>query len=365
MSASQWGFGNMKDSMKKNSTEIPMDVSGNANTFALNYTRRRTSTSALAQAYMGMSLHSRVLITVAGIMTYVLGGATFYYLYMEEEWSFVFCVYFVVQMLTMVGYGDDPRNNSGSPEAIFGDGGMVFSTFFGAFGLLLLTIAVRFLVYAVQIQRQKRKRIATQNAIDDFAGQEHRFKITRRSAIGFTFHPIRDTAFFIGLLSIGIIFSSQHEDYDFAEAFYWTVMTATSIGFGDLHPVNASGYWFSIFYSPVLVFGFGLWCFSVTQWLDPARSKVNVFMKKKLSPELLHMVGVSDERQCTEADFLAILVTSLGSLDAESVQILRAHFRHLDRNNDGVLSFEDIPDLPINTRRVEANNNTKSRIESI
>lgn len=220
------------------------------NGFGLNYTRRRNSTSAIMQTYMGMSLPLRILVTLGGILIYVLGGATFYYLYMQGDWSFVFSIYFVVQILTMVGYGDDPRNGARSPEPIFGPGGMIFSTFFGAFGLLLLTIAVRFLVYAVQVQRQRRKRIATQNAIDDFAGKEHRFKLTRRSAIGFAFNPIRDSALFVCLLSIGIVFSSQNDDYNFAEAFYWTVMTATSIGFGDLHPVETGGYWFSIFYSP-------------------------------------------------------------------------------------------------------------------
>lgn len=58
----------------------------------------------------------------------------------------------------------------------------------------------------------------------------------------------------------------------------------------------------------------------------------------------------------SQANFPVVIVCA--KLDAESVQILRAHFRHLDRNTDGVLSYDDIPDLPINTRKVETNNDT-------
>ena len=47
--------------------------------------------------------------------------------------------------------------------------------------------------------------------------------------------------------------------------FYWVCITATTIGFGDLHPVDSAGYWFAIFYQPLIVMAFTMWAFSVTQ----------------------------------------------------------------------------------------------------
>ena len=56
-----------------------------------------------------------------------------------------------------------------------------------------------------------------------------------------------------------------HDGYTFTEGFYWVCITATTIGFGDLHPVDSAGYWFAIFYQPLIVMSFTMWAFSVTQ----------------------------------------------------------------------------------------------------
>lgn len=59
----------------------------------------------------------------------------------------------------------------------------------------------------------------------------------------------------IGLIAGGATFYRTVEGFSWVDSFYFTVVTLTTVGYGDLHPVTTMGKVFTIFY---LLIGVGV-----------------------------------------------------------------------------------------------------------
>lgn len=277
---------------------------------------------------------------------YVLIGATFFY-YHKPEWSFVFSLYVAVQMIAVVGYGD-VQENPPKPSSNLGIGGMWFASIYAMSGILLLTVGVRFLIHLIATAKAENNRTKQLSKIEKYTKREIRQLKSRRNAFGFRFNPIRDTLLFFLMMSVGIVFGIANNDFTFTESVYWVAMTATTIGFGDLHAYNSAGYIFDIFYMPLIVVSFTMWCISVTQGADPGRGRINKILKhKNLNTTMLEQLqksagNVDGDAVITEAEWLSMVVISLGFIDEDSIALLRVHFNALDKDGDGHLSVADI-----------------------
>jgi len=67
--------------------------------------------------------------------------------------------------------------------------------------------------------------------------------------------------FFIFILFIGILGFSLIEKYTLVDAFFMTIITVTTVGFGEVHPLSN---WGKIFTSLLIIFSFGFFAFSIT-----------------------------------------------------------------------------------------------------
>ena len=52
----------------------------------------------------------------------------------------------------------------------------------------------------------------------------------------------------LGLIAGGTVFYRLVEDFSWIDSLYFTVVTLTTVGFGDLHPVTTVGKVFTVFY---------------------------------------------------------------------------------------------------------------------
>ena len=68
-------------------------------------------------------------------------------------------------------------------------------------------------------------------------------------------------ALFIGITFIGIIGFSFFDNYTLVEAFYMTVITMSTVGFGEVRPLSDEG---MIFASFLIVFSFGIFAYLLT-----------------------------------------------------------------------------------------------------
>lgn len=283
------------------------------------------------------------------VTLYVILGAMFYSQYME--WSLLYSVYFCIQIIAMVGYGDANYTHETPVKPFFGVGGMWFTAIYAVSGILLLTVGIRYLVHTITAHKLKTMRERQQRKIEKYTNQDKHVLKNKRSAFGFRFKPVRDTGIFAAVLSIGMLFVCFHDGYTFTEGFYWVCITATTIGFGDLHPVDSAGYWFAIFYQPLIVMAFTMWAFSVTQGLDPGKGRINKLLKHStlntaMLAELQKAPGQDGDERITEAEWLSMVVIQMGFIDEDSMALLKVHYNSLDTNGDGFLTKEDIVNSP-------------------
>lgn len=66
---------------------------------------------------------------------------------------------------------------------------------------------------------------------------------------------------FIIILFIGILGFSLIEGYPLVDAFFMTIITVTTVGFGEVHPLSSAGKFFTSF---LIIFSFGFFAFSAT-----------------------------------------------------------------------------------------------------
>ncbi len=59
----------------------------------------------------------------------------------------------------------------------------------------------------------------------------------------------------VSIIVIGTLFYHYFEHFDYIDAFYFSVITLTTVGYGDLHPVTETGKLFTILY---IVVGIGI-----------------------------------------------------------------------------------------------------------
>lgn len=148
-------------------------------------------------------LISRMLIA----LIYLIVGITYYE--KEEGWSGTNSLYFITVSITTVGYGDFHPT---SPES------KVFTAFYVIFGIAFVMTNASLLAQYTLLRLQSQ-------LIECFPSSKYS-KSDKKI--------ISTIILLSSLLIIGIIFFACNENWTAAQAFYWTVQTMTTVGYGDL-----------------------------------------------------------------------------------------------------------------------------------
>jgi len=142
----------------------------------------------------------------------------------EKRWTFLGSVFFVNSLVTTIGYGSMyPRTN----------GGMVFTILFGILGIPVMAYTLRLL--------------------SELIGDALQPLVARSSTKGgqTTTTLLLATVFLFGGALVYYVFL---ENWTFLEAIYFTVITLTSIGFGDYLPSSTVSKVFTMFF---IILGLG------------------------------------------------------------------------------------------------------------
>ena len=134
------------------------------------------------------------------------------------------------------------------------------------------------------------------------------------------------------------------EGWHVVDAFYWAVVTVTTVGYGDVVPESQHGRLF--------VAGYAVFAVATVAWAIStiAESYIHASMREhaedelsraRITPEYLVEVGGS-KGYVTEADFLKAVLVNLGKCDAADIRRIEARFAELDANGDRTLSIEDL-----------------------
>jgi hypothetical protein len=131
---------------------------------------------------------------------------------------------------------------------------------------------------------------------------------------------------------------------NYFEAFYFSIVTATTVGYGDYSPVTQRGRLLAIFFIPFAVGAMGHFLSSVAEAImDRRLQSVRVQLaSRELSAEDLEIMDTDGDGKVSRAEFLELMLVAMNIVDKEFIDELRQHFGRLDVDGTGILSKEDL-----------------------
>jgi len=139
------------------------------------------------------------------------------------------------------------------------------------------------------------------------------------------------------------IFLRVEDGWHFVDAFYHCMMTATTIGLGDIAPQTSAGRAYGIVH---MVFSVMLLGSIIGTILDAyarrvTASKKDEMLRKKVDVEAIAALD-RDGNGVDKAEFVLGMLQLLGVLSEEDYAPFVLQFEHLDKANDGLLSRADL-----------------------
>jgi hypothetical protein len=146
------------------------------------------------------------------------------------------------------------------------------------------------------------------------------------------------------LIFVPGIIIGHFEEWDFHEAIYYSVITATTVGYGDLSPKNTWTRFAACFYLPVCVTVMGSVFSKVTSsYMDKkTREAEEEFLQRKLTREDIDKMDFGGDGRVNPEEFLIFMLVNMGKVDAESIQQIQSLFQTLDKDGNGFLDAQDL-----------------------
>uniref|UniRef100_A0A7S4RG15 EF-hand domain-containing protein n=1 Tax=Ditylum brightwellii TaxID=49249 RepID=A0A7S4RG15_9STRA len=333
--------------------------------------------ASLSSVYEDYSTTSTALLfCFSSILIYLVIGVTVFS-YGIEHWSIIDSLYFTVVTFTTVGYGDiwDPT--------IYGQ---LFVTFFTLFGVSILGIALGILgervVNAQEAALESVKQTQQKAAMDAFTKEddgplgesEHSLASTmseidvpersyfyKSCELSFSIFMIfvRMIPVIMFILAIAFIIG-YYEGWHPVTSIYYCVVTATTVGYGDIAPETQEMRLLAVFFLPCAVAVFGQLLGNIAQEYMDAQSKENEqrFLQQELTLSDLKAMDADGDGDVDMAEFLSFMLVAMQKVDKESVDEIKALFNKLDVDNSGTLSKDD---LKIMTKRKQKATKQKLR----
>jgi voltage-gated potassium channel len=134
---------------------------------------------------------------------------------------------------------------------------------------------------------------------------------------------------------------------------YWTVVTGTTIGFGDLGPTTVGTKIACVFYLPLAVAVFGEFVGRIAvAYIDRKQDEVESrFMERCMTLCDLDVIDTNKDGRVSENEFLSHMLVALQKVDKEEIDEIMTLFRKLDKSNTGTIDKGDLIEmssLPVN-----------------
>lgn len=206
-------------------------------------------------------------------------------------------------------------------------------------------------LFSTKEERKEIRRVIGRGASSDSILDEEQAKrelIEFRNNWRTYLHCLRE---FILVVAILLIFSfldagdlNAKGKWDLGSALYFSIVTATTLGYGDVAPHTERGRLIALVFIPLIVVAMGHWLRTVAACIVEARQ--SRFRKQmgvqRLSLSLLEAMDHDGDGKVSAADFLEFMLVAMDKVDQGLILELRAHFARLDKENRGYLSKDDL-----------------------
>jgi hypothetical protein len=240
-----------------------------------------------------------------------------------HDWSVIDSMYWMMVTVTTVGYGDySPKDTH--------DGMKYAACIFILVGITVVMDTIQGLMHAIQDDFK----VSMIKESDKVGAEELERKI----------YPVQGMMRLAAVLVLGTAFFSHNEGWEFADAFYWCVCTATTVGYGDMKLKEESSRAFSIVFVLLSISQFGgllqeLGEISMRNRWDFQQAKVKDMV---LTEELIEKMDVDGDDEVTSGEFLSVCLAEMGLVSVKDCRFFLEKFKELDVDNGGTLNREDL-----------------------
>jgi hypothetical protein len=311
------------------------------------------------------------IFSVLAILVYLALGVVYYHT--KLQWTPTEVVYFAFATITTVGYGD--FNGSSDSQT------MAFTMAYAFAGVGIIGLAIGEIAGYVDAITAKRKKLMMEKMSEDIRGGvasiheiKHPFP-TRLDAWTKETFLRRMVRVMIPVVLVGAAGSTiltltedpesdlMQTEFPLVTAFYVSIITSLSIGYGDYYPTSHLGHGFFILFIP----------FSVVVMLkaiDELNAAVR-FLRTTTNVEIVDIkeILLMDESGDGEVDmceYVMFMLKSTGQVDLGVLEGLENQFAALDTSGDGNLGMDDFPEgLGLKKTHSTFNGNTVTNIEVV
>ena len=280
----------------------------------------------------------RQIAKYSQLLSYYALGVVAYYLF--EGWNPGDSIYFITVTATTVGYGDLHPTSSLSK---------LFTIPYAVIGIVVVLNALSPLLALLKGNwREKlletfgwRDTVDTEDSSLTIQEVNRLINYKRRYALALMGPTL---VFSLGVLMHYTMIRETRRDPDawygfldwvgLIDACYWAIITMTTIGYGDIHPVTPTAKLISNIYLPIGVLALAD-AVSDVQMIALRRS-IRETDFAKLADECMLRDAVRGDQPnnnsvLTEAEFLVDQLTNYGLVDSAAVMVITRQFKHLTR----------------------------------
>jgi len=300
--------------------------------------------------FKGFSKKSGTIKYCAALFILYFLTGTLVYTFLFEKWSIKDSMYFITVTFTTCGYGD-------LTPASYAE--KVFTTVFLLVGVLVLaTVAFGivfenlFEAYEGILEHAKSKTgkrflrkfdsraySSVSSSCEGEGGSVKRNKFWR---------SVRDECVAVSplllLLGVGALVIGHYEGWDLSSTIYFTAVTATTVGYGDIAPRTEAMRLFCVFFIPYAV-GVTAELFGrmTGVYLRFKREEAeNEFLNSRLTLADIDRMDRNGDGIVVKDEFMRFFLVSMGKVSHEELDRLEVLFEKLDASHDGKLSIDDL-----------------------
>jgi potassium channel subfamily K len=277
-----------------------------------------------------------------------MGVAVLAYSLVFENWPIVDCIYFATVTFTTIGYGD---------LAPTSDASRLFTAFFALTGIAGLGIALGVLgsnLIEAQTNAMDRAGELSKHQVMSLFDSPQQQQVKEEEQVLEEKEPkqtpwycsalMRDT---LPLLTVLLFFCwliKFQSDWDVASTFYYCIITAATVGFGDLAPQTQSERLLAVPFILLMVGVMGHWLGVAAKAIIDRRQQefCRRFETRELTLNDLLVMDDNGDGKVTLAEYLAFMLVAMNKVDQELITDLTAQFNRLDVDGTGCLEREDL-----------------------
>ena len=275
---------------------------------------------------------------------------------------FLDALFFVVVTMTTVGYGATPHSA--------GSGAKIFSCAYILLGTALIASLLSFVcgrlldrqevLLAEAIEGAVARRAASKGRWRDHtptaAVQKRRFEPPPHWTEE-TVHFVASAVVFWLFVLVGTVVFMGTDGKDFVDAFYLTVVSVTTVGYGDEAPTTDGAKIFAVLYLPVatLLLGRAVGAEAARCVQFKAAAMRERVLSRRMTAHLFDRLDADHDGRISKFEFTIATLEDEGKLEQEDVDEVLRRFHELDRSGTGYITKEDCQFRnPVTSGRVRA-----------